>query len=66
MTTLTQCSGCGRWIADMANHQPQCPMDRPRPVEQLAPIDSFEQPSFNLSERPVVRSFSTGSPPEMR
>lgn len=42
MTTLTQCSSCGRWIADMARHQPFCTEDRPRPVEQLAPIDPFE------------------------
>ena len=42
MTTLTQCEACGRWIADMARHQPVCPEDRPRPVEQLDPLDAFE------------------------
>ena len=42
MTTLTQCEACGRWIADMARHQPVCPEDRPRPVELPDPLDSFE------------------------
>jgi hypothetical protein len=39
MTTLIQCEGCGRWLAAPVFHE--CPMDRPRRIVELPPIDTW-------------------------